>query len=319
MLVNLYKSKTPLSLLSYPLLVAVCASLIFFKTPHQEVAFFSWQQELFEMISNEPIISYLLVCLTLWISGVRLNHIVNRFDFYSKNTYLPGVVFLILVLCLGNLQMNSEKVSLLFIILGFEQALVVNRQESAILHTFVSSLFFGIATVMLPTVFPIVFLSWSALAIFRSFVWKEWFMLILGVLIPWMYNYGLYYFITGNWFMEFKLIRFTDFHFDLSIYEIILLTFALFIGLVGLVNYVISAGTGLLIFKKRSRFLYNAIVFSVIGTFISFIFFNEVHAAYMVPMAIVIAVYLLNMKSNVLANILLLGLGGMAAITYILS
>jgi hypothetical protein len=186
----LYKTKTPIAVFSFPILMGLLALPILFVENSVSPNFYSWQNELEILVSGSPIIHYFSAFLLLYISAIELNRVVNAYGFFSKNTYLPGLVYAIILASFGQIQFSAALLAYAFLIFGIGFLFRITRQDSASESIFMAALLFGVATVFSPFLLPIVVLPWFSLVVFRYFVWREWFMVLIGFSIPWGYHYG---------------------------------------------------------------------------------------------------------------------------------
>lgn len=305
MLVNLYKTKTPVAVFSFPMLIGLIALPILFIENPDLPNFYSWQQELVTLISSSVVIHYLSAVLILYVSAIELNRVVNAYGFYSKNTYLPGLIYALSLLSFDQVYFSSLLLAYAFVIFGIGFIFRINRQDSATESIFMAALLFGIATIFSPFLLPIIILPWFSLVVFRYFVWREWFMLLIGFSIPWGYHYGIYFAVTGNWDVlteGFALvnspIEFTLDKLSLMIYMTLLVVYSIW-------RFLVILNTQLLVFKKRSRLLFHFVWLTLITLAFSWYFQDAWTIAVAIPFTIIISVQILNATQSLYSNIML--------------
>lgn len=305
MLVNLFKSKTPIAIFSLPLIIALMGIAIFFKGHENPYSFFTWQAEFIEVIQSQIVLHYFLAIFIVYLSAIEVNRLVNVYGFYGKNTYLPGLVYSILLFSFGQVQFSTSVLAFGILIYGMGYLFRINRQDPALSSVFLAALFFGIATVLEPLLTPIVLLPWFALVVFRSFIWREWFALILGLAIPWFYHYALLFFLTGKLDIRREGLVIINDEIEFSFNQISLFVFLGIITILAIWQYLVIANSQLLVFKKRSRLLFHFIWLSLISIGFGWLFYDIFIITIAIPMSIIIGVYFLNMRSGLFVNGLL--------------
>lgn len=305
MLVNLYKSKTPVAVFSFPVLIGLLGACIFFLPAEIVPGFFSWQSDLSNFIFANSITHYITVVLIVYLSGIELNRQVNVYGFYSKNTYLPGLIYALILFGFGQMSFSMPLVAAGFLIYGLGYLFRINRQDSAISSVFMSSLLLGTATVFEPFLAPVIVLPWFSLVVFRSFVWREWIILLFGVGTPWLYHYGLHYAIVGEVEPNLSPLTFSGFNIDLSLEQMVLIGFALFIAVYAIWQFLVITGGQLLVFKKRSRLLFHLIWLTIVSLVLGWLFYDALIIATSIPLAIIIAVQMLNARTDTFGNLVL--------------
>ena len=216
MLIDLFKSKTPLSVFSLPLLIAGLCISILFKEDIGCPGFFVWQQKMISIITAEPWLNYLITVVLVSTNAHQLNNLFNQHSFYSKTTFLAGLIYVISVATFDGLSFSPQLISHLFLIFSLMMILHLRRQEPAKALIFKAGLSLGVAVLFSPTLTPILLGPWIALAIFRPFVWREWLMLLLGFVLPHLYHAAIYFLATGKYMVELTGLTLGDSELNLS-------------------------------------------------------------------------------------------------------
>ncbi len=307
MLVNLYKTKTPLALFALPIMLALMALSLFWVDTQIPSAIFSWQTVLINAVQSNLGLHYVVAFLIVYISAVQLNVVVNNYGFFTKNTSLPGFIYALALLSFDQFTFNMLVVGYLFLIVGLGYLFNINRQDPAGKSVFLSALFFGTATVCNWMLAPVLILPWLVLFIFRSSKWREWFMVVVGATIPWLYNYGVYFFVTGSTKMKFEGVAIVVSDLDNSIPKLVLYGFVAMLAIIGSWSYFKLASSQLLVFKKRSRVLFHFIWLGIISYVLGWLIYDAQVLGVIIPLAIVFAVQVLYTQNNFWFNTLLYG------------
>lgn len=317
MLVNLYKSKTPIAVFSFPLLIGLLALPIFLLPQVLSAYFFSWQSSLVTAVISTPVIHYITVVILLYITSIEVNRLVNSYGFYSKNTYLPGLVF-----ALGLFSFNQVRFSMLllaigFLVYGLGFLFRINRQDPAVSSIFLSSLFFGFATVFEPLLAPIIVLPWFALVVFRSFIWREWFILFIGLGVPWLYHFGIYFSVTGQVNIPNEGFSLNSLELSMTLPKMCLYGFLGLVLIFSIWRFLILLNSQLLVFKKRSRLLFHLSWLTLLSLVLGWMFYGYFISVAWIPFAIIIALQMLNANQNLYANFILFCWIGLSVWTFI--
>ena len=313
MLVNLYKTKTPLAVFSFPFVIAIIALSLFYSEPSIQPTFFAWQYELEKSVFARPLMHYGLTVFIVYLAAVALNRLVNVFGFFSKNTYLPGLIFAISIVGFGAFNFSMDLIAYTLIIWGMGYLFRINRQDPALSYVFMAAFFFGCATVFEPMLAPILLLPWLGLAVFRSFIWREYLLSLIGGGLPWLYFGSTYFMLTGKLAPtpEIQEAAIHDVFFTSSM--IILLCFLIILFLYSIWRYVIVLNTQLLVIKKRSRLLFHMTWMSVVSLILGWWVKDNIVLMLNIPFSIIIAVQLLNDRNATVGNIILFAWLGISA------
>ena len=183
----------------------------------------------------------------------------------------------------------------------------INRQDCAKSPIFMASLFIGTAITLVPWLLPLVLLPFITLILFRSFIWRELFLVLLGFVLPWFYYFAIYFIVEGNLIFaqdgivlgERELgINWWIISFYSGIFILILFSFWRFL--------VVMSGQ-LMRFKKRSKILFHFIWIAFIPTVLNWYFYDVLLVASIVPIAIIMAVQMLYVRNLFIYNVLITG------------
>jgi hypothetical protein len=317
MLVNLYKTKSPVAIFSLPLLIAILALPIFYRSPQEIVNAYTWQSILVGKVRVTPWLNYVLTFIIIVIGAMQLNNVVNNNGFYSKNTYLPGFIFTVFLISLNEFEFSFNLISYVMLIFALGYLFRVTRQESAKHVVFMASLFLGVAITFSPIFFLIGLLPWITLIIFRPFVWREYLLVIIGLGIPWLYHFGLVYFFSKKLSIQIEGLSLINEQIALTASMLILTAVTLIIMLFSLWNYLVIAAAQLLSFKKRSRILYHLVWISLVVGFLEWYFYDLILDMFILPFSIFISLHLLNARKPIIINTVILVWFCLAVMNYV--
>ncbi|MCG8573863.1 MAG: DUF6427 family protein [Flavobacteriales bacterium] len=293
--------------MSLPLLIGILASSIFFTEPQSRDAFYQWQTDLLNTVYANDLIHFGLVVFLVSLTSHQLNNLVNRHDFYNKATFLPGLIYSLTLVSFGQLQLSSDLLSHLFIVLSLMQIFKIRRQEEAKAIVFNSSFLLGVSVMISPLLFIVCLIPWIALIIFRPFVWREWVMGIIGFTIPVIYQFSIAYLFTGNFTLpltsnDIQLEEIQMSGFDLTIYEISCQTYFLLFALYSFWRLLVINTTEVVRFKKQSQMLIHLCWTLGLGFILEWLLFNQYLLALAIPLSIIISISLLHSKNSTVVN-----------------
>lgn len=293
MLVNLYKSKTPLAIFTLPLIAGLVAISLFFRTPEPNTYFFIWQTELFGMIQNIPWLNFVLAGGLISLNAHQMNNVFNRNTFYSKDTFLPGFIYIIGLASFDSVDFSPLLVAHLFVIGALAALLQLKRQEPAKNLIFIGSFLLGLAIVFSPLMASLALLPWITLLIIRPFIWRDWFLALAGLALPIFYHYTFNYLINGTLKierMDVKLIApdvvwtIPESAVYISMSLCILLGFLRFFGIMR---------SQLVSFKKISQVILITGLLSGASLVGGWYAYNQLYVSFLIPLGFIISVQLL--------------------------
>lgn len=195
MFIKIFKSNSPISIIILPVFTAVCWFFAFLNPAEVNVdhgmplyrILLSWTQAF-------PIVAAVLGFVVVVLTAFLYNYIINEHEFLPKRTYLPGLFYCILMSSSPSLlQFHPVIFANFFIALMLNSLINTYRMNTAFNGVFEAGLFLGLASLFY---FPVVFLFpllFIALVIVRPFIWREWFIIIMGLVFPYIYIIVFYF------------------------------------------------------------------------------------------------------------------------------
>jgi len=184
-MINVLRSSHP-----FFFILSSCVLLLAFIAGYGQNTFSSIKGHPFSWLQFIPLyLQYILGVLLLFYSGFLINTIVNKSVLFSKNFYLPGLIYISLMLFFPeNGYLHPMAISNLFCILCFSNLIRIYRNESCKNHLFKACCWVIIAAVCFPSFSVMFLMSWISLLIIRPFVWREYLIpvLCLGLLIAYL-------------------------------------------------------------------------------------------------------------------------------------
>lgn len=302
MLLNLYRSNSPIAVFSLPLLIAALALPQLFTNLEHFNYLFSWQIELWSSINQYPFLNYALTVTIVAISAHQLNNVFNQNTFYSKNSFTPGFIYVLCLLTFDALVFTPMLLAHLFIILSLRHLFKLRRQDEAKAIIFWSGFFTGMAFLLAPMQATLILLPWIGLTIFRPFVWREWVMVILGAAIPLIY-YASYMYISEG-YLAVEAPEQSEFNTkgNTQLYSLINYIFFGLILIGSFYNYLAIARSEINRFKKQSQVLAHMTWLSGLSFLAGWYFYDIFYLGFLIPIAIIVGTQLLHSRNNTVVN-----------------
>jgi hypothetical protein len=124
----------------------------------------------------------------LTLNGIAVNGIFNRNEFYTKNTYLPSLVYVIIA-CLFpfSVLFNGEALAHTFVILMIAQLFRLKQNEDGRSASFFSAFFLGTAATLNPIYILMLPFLWMSIARIRPLILREYALTVVGSAVPMLY------------------------------------------------------------------------------------------------------------------------------------
>ena len=130
----------------------------------------------------------------VFINAIGLNLVVNRNNFYDRNTYIVALLYIVFMsLFHSSYFLNPILLLHSIFILILHQLFDFNKQEDIRKNVFNAFLFFGIGITVSPSIGFVIPLFIIAVMVIRPFSWKEVFPSIVGIIIPFIYYFSISY------------------------------------------------------------------------------------------------------------------------------
>jgi hypothetical protein len=301
MLVNLYSAKTPIAVLSLPLVVSLLCLPIFFITQEPTQYFIDWQTVLSAWVVKNNWLNYVLTVVLVSTIAHQINNVYNRHVFYSKASFLPGAIYVIGLVSMESMGFGLNLIGHLFLVFGLEFILRIKRQEEAKANVFWASLFIGIAIAFSSFQILLLLLPWLALGSIRPFVWREWFMMLLGAALPMIYYASIIYLSRGG--LDLKIAdslvdksRETNLIIAANYGALALITSGAFF------KYIAVMRTQINRFKKHSVIVFHFYWIAVIIWGVGWYVFDLSFVSFLIPLSFVVGTSLLYSKRQGLVN-----------------
>lgn len=252
--------------------------------------------------------SNILSLILLFLNAILLNWIFNSHEFWVKGTYLPSFFYLLLNLYYPHsVYLTGEVFAQSFIIIILHQLYNLNQQDDARKKSFNMGLFTGLAVVCNPlyiVVLPSVMISMKFI---RPFVLREYILLLVGFLLPYLYLFALNVDVVDQLFHLLDKFQFSSENFLFFLAFSIVVGILVILGGLGIVN---RSKTSSIRFKKLRNITLSFSFFIAIGILISLLLGGSIYYSSMltVPLAFILPYAYLSLRIKGLVEVLVLTL-----------
>jgi hypothetical protein len=200
MLISSFKTYTPAAILKIPVLALL---LWAFAPIYRHTLYLNAGEgmPLFVTLARALNTYYYLssfAALTLSVaSAFLLNYIINQHTLLPKKTYLPALFFLIYSSFSGELlHIHPMSFVNLLLISACHELFDTYRKDSALQEYFNAGILIGLASLLYFPACLLFLFIWVSMILFRPFIWQEYFVSTLGLLLPW--TYAVVYFMWND-------------------------------------------------------------------------------------------------------------------------
>jgi hypothetical protein len=269
----------------------------------------------FSFIANQ-----IITLIVVLIGALFVNFLVIEQEITSKTNYLPAFFYILFSFSATTRSVVEPiLVANLFVIPALYFLINSYRKDYALMDVFKSGIFMGLASffcIHYIVAFPLMFF---ALVILRPFSWREWSIMLIGLITPLYLYVSICYLTTSDAFVVFGMIKEAVSSLQKLIISEYYIAFILMSGLTlvfALFHYFAKGFGGKVKTQKTKYVLLWMLLFCLI-----MVFFEQVSDMILlpciIPLSIFIGDYLSELKQLKIANTLLvLFIGGFVIIYF---
>jgi len=253
MLIQFFKNNNPSAFISLSLLALVLWVNGF--VLHQNI---EAEQQIslfapFNFHFYPPFVSVLLALLLVLGEAFLLNFLVNKYEILSKPSFLPALLYIILMSMDNSMfTLHAAIVANFLILLIIYVFMESYRKEAAFSNAFDVGALYSIASLFYSPIITLLPVLGIGLFILRPFNWREWIICFIGICIPYLFIIA-YYFLNGelNYFFSkpfFYLAPTSLTHYSSSLLTVFSIVFLILLLSLGKVANNIRGGS-----QKKSK------------------------------------------------------------------
>jgi hypothetical protein len=269
MFLRFARSTQPVTLILLTLMVGIMWFTVPIKNDYCNAPAISICSWISRLADNTSLPARLTGMASLLLMASLIININTKFLFIGQRTYLPGMLFLLLALMLHQTQsFHPIFWAGLLLLFALDRLLGTHRYEGLANQVFDAALLTGLAAVFYPPLFFLLPFFFFALVILRPFNWREWFLVITGMAIPFYLTYAWIYLFDkpeSNHFISgyIHLITFPCPGLKPSATESIVLYYIIFIVLISFF-YLLRIMGNIKIFTRKSYYLFMILALNLV-------------------------------------------------------
>jgi hypothetical protein len=145
-------------------------------------------------IARYPFLLTLISFLLIFCEAILIYHIVEKNEITETKSYLSAIVYIVLMsLQPEMLSLHPIVIANLFMLLALHKLMQTYRKETAYSEAFDSGFFISLAALFYIPSLIFIFILWIGLLIIRPFIWREWVISFIGILLPWVFLVFYYF------------------------------------------------------------------------------------------------------------------------------
>jgi hypothetical protein len=267
----------------------------------------------FTLFHEYSIISAVISIALIITEALLLNQILAENDLIPKNTYLAAYIFIIISsLFIDVVLFNPIIIINIFIILVIGMFLRLYEKHEAYATVFNIGTLLSVASMFYFPSFIFILLLWVGFIIYRVFSWREWFISILGLILPYIFL-GTFYFWNDcfetkveSYKNALALFSFHNFHF--SLYGCIIVSFLGIILILSLFKFIVTIGEKQIRIRKYLSLIIWFFLVSCIAILPGAKYGILTYVMIIPSASVLITLYLSNMKKQLWAEGILISL-----------
>ncbi|RLD47587.1 MAG: hypothetical protein DRI94_13805 [Bacteroidetes bacterium] len=255
---------------------------------------------------NYNLLSRILFSIIVFSQALYLSYLNKKHFFISERTFLPSILYLLIMSLNKNTQEFSGVIlSNFFIFLIIDQLFSSYKKNNAITNFFNSGFFLAIATLLYFDNIFFVIIIFIGFIILRQFYWREWVAGFIGLLSVFIIYFLLTFIIYGGIDFSKYSFYFTKVtNIAKSYKNIIFLGYIALILLLAIINLIKKYGTKK-ISTRKFMLIFIWILFINIILFLSvkFLDFRILFISFM-PVSYLLTMYFINLRNRIWQEIL---------------
>lgn len=198
MLIRAARQHSPIALLLIPLLgVLLWLPGFFFEYEPRPQVHMPLYALIGEFAAEEPLVSRIVALVLVFAQAAGFNYLVQRHQLLTRRSYLPALFFVVLSACtIGLLRLHPALLANVFLLPAVYLMLDTYRMDTAYSKIFYAGVLVSMASLVYFPALMFMFFLLACLVIMRPFIWREWVILLFGLLFPYVYA-ASWFFLTG--------------------------------------------------------------------------------------------------------------------------
>jgi len=216
MFINYFKSSHPIVLLLLCVIgVFIWAGPIFIENASYPIfSALPFVQRIIVFFQSHSSLFSALALFFLLLQSIYLNEISIKFNITPKNTYVTALVYFTIMSYLPEAHTFNQIIICNFFLIPMLSLLLRFYEETdAFSEAFYVGMLISLATMFYYPIILLVLFVFFSFIIFRLFSWREWFIVILGMIVPFLFVFTYFFwynkipFYFHSWIVVWKSLK----------------------------------------------------------------------------------------------------------------
>lgn len=161
-------------------------------------------------ISDYPMLITLISFALIFCQAILINYLVEKNEIIDTTTYMPALAYIILMSLQPEMfSLHPIVIANLFMLLVVHKLMQTYRKETAYSDAFSTGFFISIAMLFYVPSVVFILLLWIGFILIRPFIWREWVISAIGLILPWIYLLFIYFWNGKLGMLEYDAIYYT--------------------------------------------------------------------------------------------------------------
>ncbi|NQY67460.1 MAG: hypothetical protein HRT72_07035 [Flavobacteriales bacterium] len=198
MIIDFFKSDNHRAIFILPVFVIGFWVFSFINVEYNSISVDMLLYEQVQNLFSNSYVSRVLAMFLIFIEAILLNKVVMSKKVYSKNSYLPALLYVVLMSSFpAMLYLNPIIIANLFLILALSKMFNIDTEDGFLPNVFDASVLIGIASIIyFPAIIFSMFIMYCLVFLRRSNL-RERLICVIGVAIPFAFLLCYYFWIEG--------------------------------------------------------------------------------------------------------------------------
>lgn len=161
-------------------------------------------------IEDFPFLITLISFILIFCEALLINYIIQKNEIINSNSFLPALVYMVLMSLQPEMfSLHPIVITNLFLLFALHTLMQSYKKETSYGQAFDTGLFISLATLFYIPSIAFILLLWTGLIILRPFVWREWIISFMGLILPWVFLISYYFWNDKLDMLEYDALYYT--------------------------------------------------------------------------------------------------------------
>lgn len=262
-------------------------------------------------ISGNSIIAVSLAAFLVVAQAFMLHILLSSNDLVPRDSFIDGIIYLVCMSWNPSLLFFHPAIPAgLFILLALYMLMKMYGQSEPYQYVFTAAFSVSIASLIyLPALYFMIGL-WISLLTFRIASWREWFITIIGLMVPFLYVISYYFWIGAlqeGWQQIVAALRFQKSEgYTMTVAEIVFLVTAILMMAIATIATLNAIQDKLISIRRKTWVILDFTLAGLIGVILTFGSWKTGHFFLMMPLAFFLTYAAIAIKKSRINDLLVL-------------